>query len=284
MKNLKLSLILLLLLGVFFFQSCSDDIEDFDTEYQTEKRQRQIPSDIWLPQEDPCITFWIDPDCCAGGIDINWCNAIDNAMQAYNEIPTPLTFEPAIGPEDADLVINCNDFNNDCRAGTFNPALGDLLQLNSTLSNFECFCGPDTPINFCMLQYVVIHELGHWLGLAHTNENDEPQVHIEGTPLEDENSIFNDGNNSNICDCEDAPEFSNWDIISLQLIYGQGPTNKPEEQTDYCTCECIYEVEDSYSGYSYEQGFSYTIECSEDCTEGYDCRKSDPRYTYSPCE
>jgi len=265
MNNVRMLIYFCAVALIFSISSCSTDSEEpYKKELETEIELRQMSIDF---EPAPClvvsdISIFIPDDCGP-----NWTNGILDAIQAYNDTDTGINFEQTMDEDDADISFSCLDF-----AEGFDPdsgqdlsnviGIGEVPNVNGGIgaetflnTDFEITCGVP-----CFFQGVVMHELGHNLGLFH-NENTEAQrgavgdiiddgdgtftfsgegddlVWIEGTIAEgtnDPTSIFNEATGCFVANCV----FNANDIIALETLYP-----RPEDPCDcplaFEPCDCL---------------------------------------------
>ena len=294
MKNFK-NLLFFISLCLFGLSSCQDDMNEITPEAgelnRTEIESRQVTLEGWVPSPCADITIFISPNCGP-----NMSNGVEDAAVAYNQTNTAIHMTITTEEATADIVINCEDFADDNLAGLGewpdeDGEIGGQIFLNT---DFEDEC--DDP---CYYQGLLMHELGHNLGLAHngfqaginlqvgswtfdpgtgTFTNDNPEITILGVQIpgtddrgNNRGSVFN----ASILQCGwwvfNNPEctFSNDDIKALEFLYPlpSDPCDCPNAfgpydclLEDLCYCDCF--LEDQWTNYSYHE---YDIDCSDDC-------------------
>ncbi|WP_289042933.1 M57 family metalloprotease [uncultured Olleya sp.] len=149
----------------------------------------------------------------------SWTLAIQNAINQWNSITPCLQFILTPNENDADITIFDGDVNNSWPiggAGIFgwvngNPSCGQpfpnvLINTNFTYSN-------GNQPNQINMQNIIAHELGHAIGLRHTDGVEGSQ--IPGTQISDPNSIMH-GNIIN----KTNTNFTNDDILATNYLYG----------------------------------------------------------------
>ena len=249
MKTSQLTLLFLL-----FIISCNKEADNDQQLFSDEDQkleQRHYVIDEWIPLDCAIITYSIEEGC-----DTDWENGILAAVAAYNDLEVAIQIDPAPPGTEADIVIECVHFASSTFGGvaTF-PAgdgqVGSQMLLNS---NLEC----DNP---CYFQHVVMHELGHNLGIMHNNGQSgngvteiayNPQTmeydkistimvqpfHISNTPLGNiDGSVFNNRGNCDEISCDFHP----YDILALSTVYDQ--CECPETVDDPCDCPVVFEDE-----------------------------------------
>lgn len=145
----------------------------------------------------------------------NWYTAVLKAIEAWNSVPNCYIKMTYTTSPTADIV-----FKKDA-------TMGDAVGVGGPPSNGKPF--PTVRINTSYNYYqpgekawIAVHELGHCLGLRHTDWGGEPAddgrgnqiVYIPGTPESDPNSVMSKyrGNKT-------WPGFTSGDILAIQTLY-----------------------------------------------------------------
>jgi len=245
---MKLIKVLVILCMVSFIFSCSDElvtdeiIEIQDAtdvlicgyDHQASSRQEQITT---VPLFNPCdalnLFVLVDlSECASDDIELYEC-AIDNSIASYNALPestgigmTMITDESELPPGEAvNITIDCEEIfhfflgipllGSAARRST--PEDISVIKIHDDITNiFPVQPGPDC----CQLQKTVMHELGHALGLGHTQGGTGSAQHIPGTPMGEANSIMN---SSSIDNYMGGCEFTPGDLLALDILYGDRP-------------------------------------------------------------
>jgi len=287
MRTIKFFILFAFLACIF---SCSEDEQpdisdqiDIDTEIE----KRQVTLADWRPRECAAISIFINGNCAP-----NWVNSLAPAMQAYNDLDVAINMVLAPSALQADIVIDCVNMGGDF-AGTrglgewpdVDGEIGGQIFLNTDFDN-EC-------ANLCYYQAIMMHEIGHNLGLAHngiqagidlsvgswtfnsvTGEftNDNPNITLEGLQIlgtangVDPQSVFNAG----LPDCNNPDcTFSQDDITALTTLYPLGDVCDCIEVLDD-PCDCPTRVDD-------------ICDCPEAITDPCDCPELFPEETEFKC-
>ncbi|MBB4637805.1 M57 family metalloprotease [Longimicrobium terrae] len=147
----------------------------------------------------------------------SWANATRAAMANWSASQGGgITFVETTGV--ADVVVSFVNWGNNCAAAQgswpMNGAPGTTVVVNRQYL---------TTYSYAQQVWVMTHELGHNLGLAHTNTNDGSPVY--GTPSGDGASVMNNGNFYGGCP-PNAPSWSGlsyYDQLALRNLYPLPP-------------------------------------------------------------
>lgn len=166
------------------------------------------------------ITIYIHPSVMVGGATStnpdNWYYGIIRSMAEWAKIDAKVNFFLANEPSIADITVQDDGGvlpNNVIAAAeypTSGGSAGYRIMINlDFLSN--------TTVSDGTKKYNMAHEIGHCLGLRHTNwrTNDiDPAQDIPGTPGSDPNSVMNGGTALN-----SWVGFSQYDTIAIKTLY-----------------------------------------------------------------
>lgn len=238
MKALKLMLLVSIL---FIFASCEKEHIEHTTPTEIIQKDLDGSGHICIYQsrrpkanavkrhrtfaEDFLYFIPVDAEGCFNVYIIDGCpdmyiQATLNAIDAYNAIPnTRLELTIVDNLADADIRVACNDFGHgDCGgAGSAYPADPIWVFLNTAIATTSCFpCEEVADIDLCHMQFTAMHEIGHALGIDHTDNTSAPL--INGTPVSDFYSVFNSGSMPNAF-CAGLCEFTAADINAIQTLY-----------------------------------------------------------------
>lgn len=159
------------------------------------------------------ITVLVDPSIPTGGVD-DWRNEIQQAINDWNTVgSTRLHFSFTVSLP-ADIIIRSD-------AGALQPSViaaaefpsgghaGFQIRINLDFNNHNISSGQK--------RYNMVHELGHTIGLRHTNWSarlESPGTPIPGTPCTDSQSVMNGGTANS-----SWSRFSFYDIEAVRGIY-----------------------------------------------------------------
>ncbi|MDO5978055.1 matrixin family metalloprotease [Flavivirga spongiicola] len=159
------------------------------------------------------INIFLNP-----GMNTNWLNASRSAIARWNAVNSNLNLTEVFSAASAHIQImyDTQDPNQALAANVFGAALpptlnglpGTITWINPDFS-FPIICGQAITQNNRIAN--VQHELGHNLGLHHTNAIGEPL--IPNTPSTDPGSLMNGGQACTISD------FSNNDERAIQFLF-----------------------------------------------------------------
>lgn len=237
----KSTFFIALILGVLFTYSCQKDIPDVTLENDKVESRHLVVQD-WEPP-GPCeasnFIIYISENC----IDLPWEEAIYSAAQAYNDAGASIHFEITTDISvPADITFRCEVLNNVSLYGLGEwPSEDHQIGATIYLNGFPYLinsCGE--PFSACSLQGIVMHEIGHNLGLGHNEDSESDQwaigpfiflngelyhvgsagsgIHIPETPepgTNDPGSIMNE----TIPDCNQPCVFNENDLIALHTLY-----------------------------------------------------------------
>ncbi|CAM2008810.1 M57 family metalloprotease [Acanthopleuribacter pedis] len=130
-----------------------------------------------------------------------WVSAISDALQAYRDLPS-CSINFYVVENSPDVVIT-EKWLGWMRYGyAYGPVNG--------MPGTNVFVGKYARLNHSERVFTVVHELGHIVGMAHTD--DANHTLIRSTPESDENSVFNSAQGT-------WNGFSYWDVNALRWLY-----------------------------------------------------------------
>ncbi len=202
-------------------------------------KQRQHPNSVTISD----ISVFLNP-----GMDANWRNASITAINRWNSVNSSLTLTTTnvLANADIHIMYDTNDPAINLNANVFGrgtfptadgrPGLGIWINPDFN-SNF--YCGG--PITQNMRIANVQHELGHNLGITHTNQGFGSL--IPGTPINDPQSVMNGGEACTI------NNFSNGDITAIEFLFPVvwvGPPLAYTRYPDPTICTNVFVQNDPY--------------------------------------
>lgn len=160
------------------------------------------------------VTVRVDASIPTSGDD-NWHDAISQAINDWNAIPDNIVHFVHISSGPADITISSDGgtLSNLTIAEASFPssgAAGDVIRINLDFNGNQ-------NVPYSQKRYNIVHELGHCIGLRHTNwstRGESTATHINATPCSDPNSVMNGGTAANLYN-----GFSSFDQIAVQMIY-----------------------------------------------------------------
>jgi hypothetical protein len=201
-----------------------ESLQHYETvESDANLKQASNPTVYHIPYNERDIAIYLDQSTFPT-IGENLNSALNGVINKYNACNSFLVFRRGTA-SDHDIIIRPND------------DLYDLPEGNSACGQAPLpFYGPGNYIEidpgffsyayntYAHLFHVVAHELGHTIGLHHTDWTTDPNlasysgstqpVNIPGTPTSDANSIMNWGG----CGSTDT-DLSYWDKIAVRKLY-----------------------------------------------------------------
>lgn len=160
-----------------------------------------------------------------------WANALKEAINEWNNIQGCNVYFKLVpyGTSGCNIIVTPNTENlpQNVLAAAESPKNGNIgyrIQINLGYSNF-------TSVSDSQMKYNLVHELGHCLGLRHTNWQNIGEsggITIPGTPTSDNASVMN-GNTAN----NSWQGFSTYDIVAIKTLY---PSLKILLKTDCIAC------------------------------------------------
>lgn len=139
-------------------------------------------------------------------VTAEWNNAINSAINDWNGIPDcRIRLRRVSFDERADITINRMWSNANYNALTSFPNYeipGPTITINERYDHYSS----------SMKRHLMVHTIGHNLGLRHTNVPHPDSIHIPGTPITDYNSVMQ-------YDVKSWSGFSSADINAAQYLY-----------------------------------------------------------------
>ncbi len=135
-----------------------------------------------------------------------WQSASDAALTEWNNIyGSKVTLTKVNSGEDLTIYYeNLNDSTVGARA-TFPSSTGEVgyrIRINTVHDGLPS----------SMQKFIMVHEIGHCLGMRHINNNESDRTQIDGTPVTDDNSVMRP-----VADYWNG--FSQYDVIAAEVVY-----------------------------------------------------------------
>jgi hypothetical protein len=141
----------------------------------------------------------------------NWRQAMDSVINSYNGLGLGIRMKSVQSAADANIIVQYGSLgSNICGEGTWptsNGNPGNYITLNSSFNW----------LSISQKRLLLAHELGHNLGLRHTNwqsNNESGGILVPGTPASDSQSVMN----ANTCG-NGWGGFSTADITALNYLF-----------------------------------------------------------------
>ncbi|MGB3182072.1 MAG: M57 family metalloprotease [Cyclobacteriaceae bacterium] len=153
--------------------------------------------------------------------NLNLSSAVNNAISAINSAGSALSMSRVYNQYQANIVISRQDqLNGACGRAGFPGSDGRPYSQVLISEGVMAGSGYTTTAH---LTYLVAHELGHCIGLRHTNYSSfgEPTAdRINDTPGSDGSSIMNGGTCGGT-----STSLSYYDKVALRVLYSSAPSN-----------------------------------------------------------
>lgn len=191
--------------------------KNLTTESQIQLRQARWSELISYSNQNN-ITVGVSSLMPASGVD-NWRTEIQKAINNWNNISgcrIRMTYTTSTNPDI--LIIIDNELGTGTLAKASwpeNGKAGSCIRINLDYAK-------QMSINSSEKEYHMTHELGHCLGLRHTNwasRNETTAIRIPGTPYTDDNSVMIGGRIK-----RGWEGFTKYDIVAIRVLYPEIPT------------------------------------------------------------
>ncbi len=190
------------------------DIDGFWDKYSSKNRAHYYCGNVVSPSNRR-IYVTTAQEGQAGALPVGWLTALIYAIQDWNALGGPIHFTiNSAEPHDDVIVVvyvPINDINVIANAQhPSNGRPGNIIRINSSRNDEE-----DRPL--ISKRQVLIHELGHTIGLAHTDQpSSGTLIPITDCAEEDVNSVMQRYALPN----PSLPLFTPCDIMAYRHIYG----------------------------------------------------------------
>lgn len=167
------------------------------------------------------VTIRVDSDMPNDGGDDDWHAAIQQAIADWNAVPFNLVRLVPTTSTEADITITSSFLEDDVLARSDWPSGGEagrFIQINLSFEN-------NWPLTEEQKHRNALHEIGHAIGLRHTNwatYNESGASNIPGTPTSDPESVMNQGQWSN------STGLTANDRLAIRLVYPEIVTHLNE--------------------------------------------------------
>lgn len=177
----------------------------------TQTKQAYHPNGVIRQDKVVNITIKIDSNIEGTDTGLEWRRAIYRAVTELQSLKGSAVNFSFVSEGDADILIrkyydNKNTYIVAHGEFPLNGNPGKLIEINYSLPK---------NLSFSEKVYTMVHEIGHNLGLRHTNWNSIQETsanHIPGTPNSDSKSVMNNG-------VGEWSGFSNYDKIAICYLY-----------------------------------------------------------------
>ncbi|WP_343707911.1 M57 family metalloprotease [Flavobacterium sp.] len=201
----------------------SKDIKDYNSKIDATSRHAST-NNLVAQNKVTFMSVYMDSSIPTSGVD-NWRDALNYAVGDLNNISGSKVHFNIISSGPADIVIKSdnNTLNDNVLAMAGFPSNNNpfnLIQINLDFWS-------DITVSEAGKRYNLVHELGHCIGLRHTNWDDPNRYegvgsyganYIPNTPTQDPNSVMNGGTALNTWN-----GFSQYDLTAIRYLYPTDP-------------------------------------------------------------